>query len=325
MAAVMIRKRQAPDGLFSPEAAAVDDGGGNKRPRHEFGSIYNYEKQEDLGEGTYGIVVKARDKRTGETVAIKWIRHHVDLRAVCREADCLAACRGHPSIVQMKEVAADEVTGEVFIVMEFVGPSLHRRLTRALSEGETRAVMRQLLAGAKTLHSTGTIHRDIKPDNILVGAGAQLKICDLGMATPVRPAGTPYPEETVAALWYRAPELVMGFRNYGTAVDMWALGCVMAELLIGEPLFGAADTVDDMLSKVVSLCWMDPTELHADLRGLSEAGRQVLRGLLSFEAEKRLTAADALSHRWFDEEDAPLASVLCPPPPDRHRRFFYFL
>ncbi|CAN6310831.1 unnamed protein product [Urochloa humidicola] len=326
--AAVIRKRRAPDGLLCP--AAVAGGVRKKRPRYQFGSIYNYEKLEVLGEGTYGVVVKARDLRTGETVAIKWIRPDAaygggggegsgapDLLAVFREAGCLSACRGHPSFVQMKEVVADEVTGHVFIVMEFVGPSLDSRLTRRFSEGEARAVMRQLLRGAEALHGAGTIHRDIKPDNILVGPGGVLKMCDLGMAAPVRPAGEPYPEETVAALWYRAPELLMGSRSYGPAIDMWALGCVMAEVLTGEPLFGGAETVDDMNAKVKELGGMDAPELQASLRELSEAGHEVLCGLLSVKPEKRLTATEALSHRWFDEEDAPLSSALCSPPDRR--------
>ncbi|OEL37754.1 putative cyclin-dependent kinase F-2 [Dichanthelium oligosanthes] len=315
--AAATRKRPAETFSFCPAAA-----GKKKRARYEFGSIYNYQKLEVLGEGTYGVVVKARDQRTGETVAVKWIRTDdetgaTDLRAVYREAGCLEACRGHPSIVQMKEVAADEVTGHVFIVMEFVGPSLHSRLTRPFSEGETRAFMRQLLRGAEKLHGAGTIHRDIKPDNVLVGPGGALKICDLGMAVPARPAGEPYPEETVAALWYRAPELLTrGSRTYyGPAVDMWALGCVMAELLIGEPLFKGAKTEDDMLHRARDLeSVMESTDLaFEDLSDLSEAGREVLRGLLRFVPEKRLTAAEALSHRWFDEEDVPpLSPALCP-------------
>ncbi|CAN6286460.1 unnamed protein product, partial [Urochloa humidicola] len=157
--AAVIRKRPAQDGLLCPAAVAGD--ARKKRPRYQFGSIYNYEKLEALGEGTYGVMVKARDLRTGETVAIKWIRPDAaygggapDLHAVFCEAGCLSACRGHPSFVHMKEVAADEVTGHVFIVMEFVGPSLDSCLTRCFSEGEARAAMCQLLRGAERPVST---------------------------------------------------------------------------------------------------------------------------------------------------------------------------
>jgi cell division cycle 2-like protein len=322
MAAAICRKRPAPTGTISCCSAAAC----KKRPRHEIGSIYNYKKLEVLGEGTYGVVLKGRDLRTGETVAIKWIRPDddgaggvTDLRAVFREASCLEACRGHPSIVQMKEVAADEVTGHVFVVMEFVGPGLHTRLTRRFSEAETRAMMRQLLRGAEKLHGAGMVHRDIKPDNVLVGPGGELKICDLGMAVPARPAGELYPEETVAALWYRAPELLRGSRTYGSAVDMWALGCVMSELLTGEPLFEDAETENDVFQRARDLeCAMEFMDLaFGDLPDLSEAGREVLRGLLSFAPEKRLTAAEALSHRWFDEEDATQLPCALRPRKDR--------
>ena len=141
---------------------------------------------------------------------------------------------------------------------------------------------------------------------------------------PAGPAGEPYPEETVAALWYRAPELLSGGRNYGPAVDMWALGCVMTELLVGEPLFRDAETEDDVLHRARDLEYaMESTDLAFEgLPELSEDGREVLRGLLCLAPEKRLTAAEALGHRWFDEEDAPL-STLCSQP-DRRGLISFF-
>ncbi|KAL6883239.1 hypothetical protein ACP4OV_010653 [Aristida adscensionis] len=313
-AAAAVRKRPEDEGAFAFPVA-----GGRKRARRQFRSIYDYDKLEALGEGSYGVVTKARDRRTGETVAVKWVRPdgdgEPDLRAVLLEARCLAAFRGAPSVVQIRDVAADAATGDVFLVMEFVGPSLGDLLAgrRRLSEAETRACMRQLLAGAGAMHGAGIIHRDIKPDNVLVGAGGALKICDLGLAAPARPAGTPYPEaeNCVCTLWYRAPELLMGFPSYGPAVDIWSLGCVMAELLAGEPLFDETETEDEMLAKVLELRYeIESTEPEEQafqgLPGLSEAGREVLCGLLSFEADERLTAAEALGHRWFAEDDAPL-------------------
>jgi cell division cycle 2-like protein len=309
--AAVTHKCPAPMGDCCPAVS-----GKMKRARSDYnlGSIYNYKSLETLGEGTYGTVVKAQDQRTGETVAVKWIRPDdegvTDLGAVFHEAACLEACRGDPSIVQLKEVAADEV-GHMFIVTEFVGPSLESHLWRRFSGAEIRAAMHQLLRGAETIHGAGMIHRDIKPNNVLVGPGGALKICDLGMAVQTRPAGgEPYPEETVAALWYRAPELMRGSRSrrtYGTAVDMWALGCVMIDLLFGEPLFKDAETEDDVLHRARDLQYQMESMTDLLLPELSEAGHEVLRGLLSLVPEKRLTAADALSHRWFEEEDAPLS------------------
>jgi cell division cycle 2-like len=321
MAAAMPRTRAAPEGAF-PDVASD-----KKRSRFQFGNIYNYERLEVLGSGSYGVVVKARDLRTGETVAVKWIRRRDDdLRAVFQEARCLAACRGHPSVVQIRDVAADAVTGDVFIVMEFVGPSLEGLVSqlRPRSEAEARACMRQLLRGAERMHAAGVIHRDIKPDNVLVGAGGALKICDLGMATPVDPAGVPYTEDKVCTLWYRAPELLVGCRTYGPAVDVWSLGCVMFELLAGAPLFHGAEDEGDMYARVLELqVNMTSTGCRA-FEGLSEAGREVLCGLLSVEPEERLTAAEALKHRWFKEADAPISFAFVSPQQQRSGLINFF-
>ncbi|KAL6611335.1 hypothetical protein ACP70R_039263 [Stipagrostis hirtigluma subsp. patula] len=285
MAAAVTRKRPA-QGDAAPAA--------KKRARFKFGSIYDYERIDVLGEGSYGVVLRSRDRRTGETVA----------------AGCLAACRGHPSIVELRDVAADAATGDVFLVMEFVGPSLCDQLTRPCSEAETRAFMRQLLRGAERMHAAGLIHRDIKPENILVGRGGALKICDFGMATPVKPARATYPEWWAGTLCYRSPEQLLGQRRYGQGVDMWALGCVMAVLLTGELLFDE-DTEDDMISKVFELRHeindrglkaFDELPAFQGVPKLSTAGREVLAGLLSFFPDERLTATAALQHRWFAQE-----------------------
>ena len=293
------RKRPAADVACPPPAAT------KKRARYQFSSIDDYEKLEVIGEGAYSVVFKARDRRTGEKVAVKCIHGGgPDRSAVFREAGCLAACRGHPSIVQIKDVAANEETGDLFIVMELAGSSLRGWLTRPFPEDRTRAFMRQLLDAANKMHSTRTLHRDIKPENVLLVPGGALKICDFGCATPMKPAGTPYPERRVGTMQYCSPEQLMGSRCYGPAVDMWALGCVMAELLTGQPLF-EADTEEDVLQQIKDLRdEFSTTGLHVFdvLPELSQAGREVLAGLLRFDPDERLTAADALKHRWFTED-----------------------
>ncbi|RLN09067.1 putative cyclin-dependent kinase F-2 [Panicum miliaceum] len=281
MAVAAARKRPAPDGACPPPAAA------KKRARYQFSSIDDYEKLEVIGEGTYSVVFKARDRRTGEKVAIKCIHGGggggPDHSVVFREAGCLAACRGHPSIVQIKDVATNEETGDLFIVMEFVGSSLRDWLTRPFSEDRTCAFMRPLLDAAKMLHSTRTLHRDIKPENVLLVPGGVLKICDFGCATPMKPAGTPYPERCVGTMQYCSPEQLMGSRCYGPA----------------------ADTEDDVLQQIKDLRdEFSTTGLHVFdvLPELSQAGREVLTGLLRFDPDERLTAADALKHRWFTKD-----------------------
>jgi serine/threonine protein kinase len=130
------------------------------------------------------------------------------------------------------------------------------------------------------------------------------------MATPVRP---PYREECVGSLWYRSPEQLMGSRCYGTTVDVWALGCVMAELLTGEPLFVHVDTEDDMLMEVLHLRHEIESEGLQAIRGLPELSQdagEVLLGLLCFDEDQRLTAAEALRHRWFCPDEEASSSIV---------------
>ncbi|CAN6244079.1 unnamed protein product [Urochloa humidicola] len=310
----------------APDDACLADAGKKKRARYEFEDINDYKMLEEIGEGASGVVAKARHRRTGETVAVKWIRGHEDnddgLGAVLREAGCLAAGLGHAGIVQIKSVATNEDTGDMYIVTEHVaGASLRSHLaTRgAFSGEETRCAMRQLLGAAEKLHATGTIHRDINPNNIVVGAAGDgdLKLCGFASATPARRVGRMCNDEkAVGTLQYSALEQLIKFSHHGPEADVWALGCVMAELLAGEHLF-TATTEDDMITEAVDLRddfvtmgveAFDGTALDH----LSVAGREVLAGLLAYDSEDRLTAAEALKHRWFAEDMQEKPPALLP-------------
>ncbi|KAJ1288380.1 hypothetical protein BS78_02G085400 [Paspalum vaginatum] len=306
MAATAMRKRPAPDGM--------DTGNNRQRARITLGSMDDYEELGVLGAGSFGVVAKARHRGTGEAVAIKRASGACDVRAVLREAGCMAACRGHPSVVGLRDVVRDAATGDVLLVMELVdGASLlrllhHRPRAAGFPEPQARALMRQLLRGAARMHGAGIVHRDIKPANILVGARGALKICDLGLAAPA--AAAPHPERRVGTLPYRSPEQLAGRRDYGTGVDAWALGCVMAELLTGRVLF-REDTEGGVLAEALALGralrergLRAFDEWPAFRRGrLSRGAREVLAGLLAVEPRDRLTAAAALQLRWFAEED----------------------
>ncbi|KAL6888153.1 hypothetical protein ACP4OV_009179 [Aristida adscensionis] len=306
-------KRPAPGG-DSPAAC----GSGSKRARHEFtAAVDDYDLLGALAFGPRAVVTEARHRRTGAAVAVKAIRGDGDggrAPAALRELACLRALRGDPSAVQLVGVGEDAATGDVFLVTELAGATLRRRLAvaRAFSEAETRACMRQLLRAAERMHAAGTVHRHITPENVLVGAGGALKLCGFGMATtPASPAAAGEPR--VGTLRYGSPEQLIGMGHDTPAVDVWALGCVMAELLAGgEPLF-ESDTADDVIEEMEYLhdelitAGLDAFDA---LPELSQAGREVLAGLLSFHDGERLTAAEALKHRWFEEEDAELPAVV---------------
>uniref|UniRef100_J3N0Z1 Protein kinase domain-containing protein n=1 Tax=Oryza brachyantha TaxID=4533 RepID=J3N0Z1_ORYBR len=173
-----------------------------------------------LGRGACAVVYEARDRCTGETVAVKCFctpggggGPQEDALAFARERHCLEVCRGHPSVVQLRDVAVDPTCSwDRYLVMEFVGRCTLRDLIfcgRPFSNAETRALMRQLLAGARAIHGAGLIHRHIKPANVLVGPGCTLKFCDFGDATPAIP---PHEEFLVGTLRYTSPEQLVGDR-----------------------------------------------------------------------------------------------------------------
>ncbi|XBI26115.1 hypothetical protein VPH35_050903 [Triticum aestivum] len=232
-------------------AAAVD--GHANRPgatcvkKRRIGTTGDYDHESSLGEGMFGVVAKRRHRATGQVVAIKSFRNPdkkdepVDAQEVLREARFLEACGGHPHIVGFRGVVRDYVTNELCLVMEYVqGQSLHcllRERRGGLPEATVRDYMWQLLTAATKMHRCHVVHRDIKPANIIVGEGegeGTVKLCDFGVALSMSEA-PPYRQAGTGM--YRAPEMLLGKRDYDALVDTWSLGCVMAETITGERLF----------------------------------------------------------------------------------------
>ncbi|XP_040380893.1 putative cyclin-dependent kinase F-2 [Oryza brachyantha] len=320
--AAVAEAADSPSAVAVPGAADVakkpfSSPGGGDAGVH-FGSMRSYRGWRLIGEGAFGAVFRARHIATGETVAIKIAHKDSDDEALLREAGTLAACAGIPAVVTLREVARGAKTGRLHLVMDYVGPSLADYLTRrvddeerALTEAETQSIMRQLLTGVKQMHERGVFHRDIKPGNVLVGAAdGRVRICDFGLGKSA--ARAPPHTQLVGTLWYMAPEQYLGSKDYGPAVDMWALGCLMAELLTGETLFpgdteylqlvlvagllGVPDEVNGMGLGVTT-----PSRLRTKVpvQKLSQPGFDVLDGLLQYVAGDRLTAAAALEMPWF--------------------------
>ncbi|CAN7004816.1 unnamed protein product [Brassica oleracea var. botrytis] len=319
-------------------------------------SVNGFQKLNKINEGTYGIVYRARDEKTKEIVALKKIKMKEDKYeeeygfplTSLREINILLSCN-HPSIVNVKEVVVGgRNDSDVYMVMEHLEHDLKglmERKKQPFSTSEVKCLMLQLLEGVHYLHTNWIIHRDLKPSNLLMNNSGELKICDFGMARQYGSPIKPY-TQMVITQWYRPPELLLGAKQYSTAVDMWSIGCIMAELLSQKPLF-PGKTELDQLQKIFAVLgtptesiWPGfsslpnakakfPTQSYNLLRKkfpaisfvggqiLSERGFDLLNGLLTLDPEKRLTVEEALNHSWFHEVPLPKSQDFMPTFPPR--------
>ncbi|KAK9811920.1 hypothetical protein WJX72_012409 [[Myrmecia] bisecta] len=291
----------------------------------------SYEVLGQIGEGAFGEVVQAIHKQTGQEVALKRVFVRQPERGlpdnVVREMHALQVI-SHPNVIRLLEVYPQGST--LVLVTEFCPLDLSALLHWAkapISEGIIKAVLQQLMRGLATCHEAGIMHRDVKPSNILLSRDGLVKLADFGMARPVdRKAQARY-THTVATRWYRAPELLYGARAYTTAVDMWAAGCVFAEMLGGGPLL-PGETDIDQLGRVIHLfgsvdeaAWPEaralpdynkicfapcqPQPLRDVLAHASDTALQLLGQMLHITPGDRLTAAAILEHAYFVEEPQP--------------------
>ncbi|XP_017374891.1 cyclin-dependent kinase 2 isoform X1 [Cebus imitator] len=194
----------------------------------------NFQKVEKIGEGTYGVVYKARNKLTGEVVALKKIRLDTETEGVpstaIREISLLKELN-HPNIVKLLDVIHTE--NKLYLVFEFLHQDLKKFMDASALTGIPLPLIKsylfQLLQGLAFCHSHRVLHRDLKPQNLLINTEGSIKLADFGLA---RAFGVPVRTYTheVVTLWYRAPEILLGCKYYSTAVDIWSLGCIFAEM-----------------------------------------------------------------------------------------------
>uniref|UniRef100_A0A8D0EEV9 cyclin-dependent kinase n=1 Tax=Salvator merianae TaxID=96440 RepID=A0A8D0EEV9_SALMN len=191
-------------------------------------------KVEKIGEGTYGVVYKARNKQTGQLVALKKIRLDSETEGVpstaIREISLLKELK-HPNIVRLLDVVHSQK--KLYLVFEYLNQDLKKYMdssrTGELPLSLVKSYLYQLLQGVSFCHSHRVIHRDLKPQNLLINEMGALKLADFGLA---RAFGVPLRTYTheVVTLWYRAPEILLGCKYYSTAVDIWSIGCIFAEM-----------------------------------------------------------------------------------------------
>jgi serine/threonine protein kinase len=297
-----------------------------------------------LGEGTYGDVWLARDSIAERLVALKRIKvqHAKDIGlhpSAVREISVLRELE-HENIVALEDVIVEEADGasHVSLVFEHLDCDLHKRIKSfpVTCSHMTRRYMFQLLEAVAYIHERRVLHRDLKPQNILwCRAADSIKICDFGLTRVFNVESIRELTSEVATLWYRAPEVLLGCAakgGYGPAMDVWSVGCIFAELARGRALFPSRNTEIDQLALIFRLLGTPDHEKHPELMGLSAnkvtfktslpparlssnvplsaSGLDLLSRMLEYEPSKRITAADALKHRYFD-------GVRCPdePPP----------
>ncbi|XP_052158389.1 mitogen-activated protein kinase 12 [Oryza glaberrima] len=305
----------------------------------EYGEASQYQIQEVIGKGSYGVVAAAVDTRTGERVAIKKINdvfeHVSDATRILREIKLLRLLR-HPDIVEIKHIMLPPSRREfqdIYVVFELMESDLHQviRANDDLTPEHYQFFLYQLLRALKYIHAANVFHRDLKPKNILANSDCKLKICDFGLArasfndAPSAIFWTDY----VATRWYRAPELCGSFfSKYTPAIDIWSIGCIFAELLTGRPLFPGKnvvhqlDIITDLLgtpsSETLSRIRNEKARRYLStmrkkhavpfsqkFRNTDPLALRLLERLLAFDPKDRPSAEEALADPYF----ASLANV----------------
>ncbi|KAF8334250.1 kinase-like domain-containing protein [Cantharellus anzutake] len=314
-----------------------------RKVRFNVGS--NYKVLDVIGEGAYGVVASAVHRPSGRKVAIKKIApfdHTMFALRTLRELKLLVywaeagVSENIISIIDMIKPTSLESFKEVYLIQELMETDMHRVIrTQDLSDDHAQYFVYQTLRALKAIHSADVIHRDLKPSNLLLNSNCDLKVADFGLARSVKTAApggeNGFMTEYVATRWYRAPEIMLSFSNYSKAIDVWSVGCILAEMLNGKPLFPGRD-YHHQLSLILDVLGT-PTidEFYAIT---SRRSRDYLRALpfrkkklfahryrlldktLTFDPKKRISVEDALGHPYLeayhDPSDEPTCASLPP-------------
>uniref|UniRef100_A0A3B3TV82 cyclin-dependent kinase n=1 Tax=Poecilia latipinna TaxID=48699 RepID=A0A3B3TV82_9TELE len=313
-------------------------------------SVEEFQCLNRIEEGTYGVVYRAKDKKTDEIVALKRLKMEKEKEGFpitsLREINTILKAQ-HPNIVTVREIVVGSNMDKIYIVMNYVEhdlKSLMETMKQPFLPGEIKTLMLQLLRGVRHLHDNWILHRDLKTSNLLLSHKGILKIGDFGLA---REYGSPLKQYTpvVVTLWYRSPELLLGAKEYSTAVDMWSVGCIFGELLTQKPLFPGKSEIDQInkiykdLGSPSEKIWPGYSELPAvkkmsfteypynNLRKrfgalLSDQGFDLMNKFLTYCPSKRISADEALKHEYFRETPLPIDPSMFPTWPaksEQHR------
>mmetsp|Transcript_2453 Transcript_2453/g.3970 ORF Transcript_2453/g.3970 Transcript_2453/m.3970 type:complete len:919 (+) Transcript_2453:93-2849(+) len=295
--------------------------------------IYDYYKPTKiLGKGAYAVVIEATDSRTNQVVAIKKNKGVFsalsDAKRILREIKLMMHFR-HENVMPLISVIPPddherEDFEEVYLIMPRMETTLSRviRSKQALSEKHKQYFIFQLLRGLKYIHSAGVIHRDLKPENILInGSDCKLKITDFGLARGVLKGNEESKlTEYVVTRWYRAPEIMCSSRQYDELVDVWSVGCILAELYLRKPFFPGSNHIEQLklifhfLGTPSNLDWIKTPDAKRWVSGIeanpgqpfeqlfataSEAARKLLKAMLSMDPNQRISVQGCLQSEWL--------------------------
>ena len=293
-----------------------------------------YEITKKLGKGSYGSVYECIHLITQKKYAIKKIddiESNSDVKRVIREIMVLKAFN-HENLLTLKAIFLEEKDKffDVYLVtdlMDFDMFKVIRKGRKELTGEHIQYIMYQVFLGMYVLHQNNIVHRDIKPNNILLNDSCDLKICDFGFAREVQDDPDMDITEYVVTRYYRAPEIMLNSRKYGSEVDIWSIGCTFFELLDCKILFGGTKNYIQLLDKIIRLLGSPPDEALEFIenqnarnwikkqkfsspqrpsqklltKDICEDAKDLLDKCLVFDPRKRITAEEALKHKYFKD------------------------
>ncbi|WWC93155.1 uncharacterized protein L201_008122 [Kwoniella dendrophila CBS 6074] len=347
------QSRSSNQGAAQPQERTTKGNSASAPRKVKFNVGHTYHVLDVIGEGAYGVVASAIHRPSGTQVAIKKIApfdHALFALRTLRELKLLknfaeeGVSENIISVLDIIRPASYDTFKEVYLVQELLETDLHRVIrTQDLSDDHCQYFLYQTCRALKALHSAEIIHRDLKPSNLLLNANCDLKVCDFGLARSSQPTAPEdgnnqgFMTEYVATRWYRAPEVMLSFKMYTKSIDVWSVGCILAEMLSGKPLFPGRDyhnQLELILNVLGTPTFEEFQAITSDrskeyVRALPFRKRRTFQSLypnasplaidflsktLTFDPKKRFTVEQCLSHPYLeayhDPEDEPSAKPL---------------
>lgn len=307
----------------------------------------HYTPVKPLGVGAYGVVCSAVDTTNNRKIAIKKIPKAfddlVDAKRILREVKLLRHFK-HENIIGLRDLITppnDAPFEDIYIVLDFMETDLHQIIysKNELTDEHIQYFVYQVLRGLKFIHSANVIHRDLKPSNLLLNGNCDLKICDFGLARGVKEDVDYELTEYVVTRWYRAPEVMCSCQEYDHKIDVWSVGCILAELHGRKPLFPGDDYIkqmnlifgvlgtpdrDDMkfisnekaLEYIKSLKPRSPIPFKMIYKNANPLAIDLMEKMLVFNPKKRISVDEALKHPYLKNLHNPALEVDCEKPFD---------